>query len=180
MKEVIEICRKPSYQEIIINTFDTCIGGSFTYDLQNDNATSYVWQKNGVNVAGQTTGVLNLTNITTSNAGTYTCVMNNECGTTTTMPINITVNCLGVNTIANLEKAIKLYPNPTNSNLTIELPTNIDVKITSLKVTDLLGKEVLLSNNGTTNMDVSHLSNGIYILTLETNYGNWNEKFVKI
>lgn len=180
LKEVIEVCRKPSYQEIIINTFDTCIGSSFTYDLQNDNATSYVWQKNGVNVTGQTTGVLNLTNITTSNAGTYTCVMTNECGTTTTMPLNLTVNCLGTNTIASLEKAIKLYPNPTNSNITIALPTNIDVKITSLKVTDLLGKEVLLSNNGTTNMDVSHLSNGIYILTLETSFGKWNGKFVKI
>jgi hypothetical protein len=176
---LIEICRKPSYQEIVVNTFDTCEGSNFTYDIQNTNATSYQWQQNGIDVAGQTTGVLNLTNIATSDAGNYTCLMTNECGTTTTMVLHLTVNCLGTNTVATFGKSIKLYPNPTNSILNIELPTNIDVNITSLKVIDLLGNEVLLSTNGSNKIDVSNLSNGIYIISLQTNYGNWNGKFLK-
>ena len=178
-QNLIEICRKPSYQEIIVNTFDGCVGSTFTYDVQNTNATSYQWQQNNINVAGQTTGVLNLTNLTTSNAGNYICVMSNECGETTTMALHLTVNCLGTNTVAALEKSIKLYPNPTNSILNIDLPTNIDVTITSLKVIDLLGNEVLLSTNGINKIDVSDLSSGIYIISLVTNYGNWNGKFVK-
>lgn len=177
--ELLEICRKPSYHFFNVDTFDACIGSTFTYDIQNTNATSYQWQQNNINVAGQTTGVLSLTNLTTSNAGTYTCVMTNECGTTTTMELHLTVNCLGTNTVATLDKSIKLYPNPTNSILNIELPTNIDVNIMSLKVIDLLGKEVVLSSNTITKIDVSNLSNGIYIISLQTNYGSWNGKFVK-
>lgn len=176
---LIEICRKPSYQEIVVNTFDTCEGSSFTYDIQNTNATSYQWQQNGIDVAGQTTGVLNLTNITTSDAGNYTCVMTNECGTTTTMVLHLTVNCLGTTTIANFEESVNLYPNPTNGVLNIDLPTNIDVNITSLKVINLLGQEILVSNTNTTKIDVSSLPIGIYILSLQTNYGNWNGKFIK-
>jgi hypothetical protein len=176
---LIEICRKPSYHFFDVDTFDTCIGATFTYDVQNTNATSYQWQQNGTTIDGQTTGVLNLTNITTSNAGDYTCIMTNECGTTTTMVLHLTVNCLGTNSVATLEKSIKLYPNPTNTILNIDLPTNIDVAITSLKVIDLLGQEVLSSNINKTKIDVSNLSNGIYIVSLYTNYGVWNGKFVK-
>ncbi|WP_395043672.1 T9SS type A sorting domain-containing protein [Flavobacterium sp.] len=55
----------------------------------------------------------------------------------------------------------------------------MDVTITSLKVIDLLGNEVLLSTNGINKIDVSDLSSGIYIISLVTNYGNWNGKFVK-
>jgi hypothetical protein len=179
MANLIEICRKPSYQEIVVNTFDTCVGGTFTYDIQNTNATSYQWQQNGIDVAGQTTGVLNLTNIATSDAGNYTCVMTNECGTTTTMVLHLTVNCLGTTTIANFEESVKLYPNPTNGVLNIDLPANIDVNITSLKVIDLLGQEILVSNTNTTKIDVSYLPIGIYILSLQTNYGTWNGKFIK-
>jgi hypothetical protein len=184
VSNLLEICRKPSYQEIIVNTFDGCVGGTFNYNVQNTNATTYQWQLNNVNVTGQTTEILNLTNLQTTDAGAYTCVMTNECGTTATMPLNLTVNCLGINTIASLKKAIKLYPNPANSYLNIELPKNIEVNITSLKVSDMLGKEVLHIDEihpsvGMTKIDVSALAKGVYILSLKTNYGNWNGKFMK-
>jgi Secretion system C-terminal sorting domain len=178
-ESLIEICRKPAYQEILVNTFTANVGGVFTYDVQNTNATSYQWQLNGSNVTGQTTGVLNLSNITVANAGVYTCVMTNECGTTTTAPLTLTVNNLGTNTVAKLDKNIQLVPNPAINFITIELPKNIDVKINNLKINDMLGKEVYTSNENNTKIEVSKLPKGIYIISLQTNYGDWNGKFVK-
>jgi Secretion system C-terminal sorting domain len=174
----IEVCRKPFYHFFYVDTFDSCVGSTFTYDVQNTNAISYQWQQNNVNVVGQTTGVLSLTNITTAQAGAYTCVMTNECGTTNTMALNLTVNCLGINNVANLDKAIKFYPNPATSILNIELPTNIDITITSCGIINLLGQTVYqsITNN---KIDVSQLKQGIYVVSLQTNYGNWNGKFVK-
>lgn len=177
---LIEICRKPAYQEIIVNTFDTCPGGTFTYNVNNTNATTYQWQQNNVNVVGQTTGTLNLTNIAASNAGTYTCTMTNECGTTTTMPLTLTVGCLGTNTTTvSLEKTIKLFPNPTNNLLNIELPTNIDLTVSEVNITNLLGQTIKKTIENTTTIDVSALANGVYLINLKTNLGNWNGKFIK-
>ena len=175
---LVEICRKPSYQEIIVNTFDGCIGSTFSYDVQNTNATTYQWLKNDVAVTGQTAGVLNLTNLQTSDAGDYTCLMTNECGTTTTMALHLTVNCLGTNTVAKLDKSIKLYPSPTTNWLNIELPKNIDISISGCTITNLLGQTVYQSATED-KIDVSDLQKGIYIVTLYTNYGMWNGKFVK-
>jgi hypothetical protein len=178
-QNLIEICRKPSYHFFDVTTFDACVGGNFTYDIQNTNATSYQWQKNNVAVSGQTTGVLNLTNLTTNDAGAYTCIMTNECGTTTTMVLNLTINCLGTNTVAALEKAIKLYPNPTKNILKIKLPENIEVKVTSIKIANSLGQLVCEQNNTNTTIDVSQLQSGIYFINLTTNYGDWKGKFIK-
>ncbi|HMK06401.1 MAG TPA: T9SS type A sorting domain-containing protein, partial [Flavobacterium sp.] len=85
---------------------------------------------------------------------------------------------LGTNTIANLDKAIKLYPNPAKEILNIELPTNIDVTITGGTITNLLGQTVYQSEIAN-KIDVSNLQKGIYIVSLQTNYGDWNGKFVK-
>ena len=177
-QNLIEICRKPAYQQIVVNAFDVCVGSTFTYNIQNTNATTYVWKKGTTVLPLQTTAILNLTNITVADAGAYTCVMTNECGTTTTMPLNLTVNCLGTNTVATLDNAVKLYPNPAKEWLNIDLPTNIDVIITSCAITNLLGQTVTktIANN---KIDVSHLQQGVYIVSLETNYGRWNGKFVK-
>ena len=177
---LIEICRKPAYQEIVVNSFTINNGDNFSYDVQNTNATTYQWQQNGINVTGQTTGVLNLNNVTTANSGVYTCVMTNECGITTTAPLTVTVSNLGVNeVIASLEGTVKLFPNPANTFVNIELPKNITVTISDLKINDILGKQVYKSKDGSTKIDVSTLAKGVYILALKTNYGNWNGKFVK-
>lgn len=179
-KEFIEICRKPAYHYFDVDTFDTCIGGNFIFDVQNTNATSYQWQKNNTNVAGQTTCILNLTNLQTTDAGNYTCIMTNECGTTTTMVLHLTINCLGTNTVASLEKAIKLYPNPTQNTLNIKLPENIEVNVTGISITNSLGQIVQeTKTENTITIDVSHLQTGLYFISLTTNYGIWNGKFVK-
>jgi hypothetical protein len=82
--------------------------------------------------------------------------------------------------VATLEKGITMYPNPAKNVLNIKLPENIDVNVTSVTIANSLGQIVLKQKTeNTTIIDVSNLQKGIYIVSLETNYGSWNGKFVK-
>ncbi len=178
-RNLIEICRKPSYQEFIPNTFTPCVNTPFSYNINNTNATNYVWKKNGVIVPLQTTGILNINNLIASDTGIYTCTMTNECGTTTTMNLNITVNCLDVPEVIADKNTISLYPNPTKNTISIYLPENGNYEVQDIYIVNLLSQTVIKNVKSNKNIDVSSLQKGIYIVNLKTNNGDWNGKFVK-
>ena len=87
-KDLIEICRKPSYHFFDTASFVVCQNNPFTFDVQNTNATSYVWKKGSTVLPSQTTGILSISNLALSDSGIYTCTMTNTCGTTITMPLH--------------------------------------------------------------------------------------------
>ena len=76
----------------------------------------------------------------------------------------------------NLEKYVNIYPNPNTGIfiVNVSLPenqANTDVKIT---ITDILGKQIALINNGIINnqnfkVDLSNKESGIYFLNIFTN-----------
>ena len=180
----IEICRKPSYQEFLPNTYAPAVGTAFTFNVQNTNATTYVWKKGTTVLPGQTTGILNLPNVTAGDTGVYTCTMTNECGTTVTANLNINVSNLGTDTIENYKQQITLYPNPTKGILNLKFPENRGLKASSYKITNLLGQiieEKDISNSTKTELTIntSSFANGVYQITLVTDKGNWNGKFIK-
>lgn len=176
---VIEICRKPAYEEILVNTFNPCVGENFTFNILNTNATSYIWKKNNIDLPTQTTGILNLASVSTNDNGTYTCQMVNECGTTVTMPFQLTVDCLGTNDFITLDKSITLFPNPTNNILNIKIYENSNIDISKITITNLLGQIVLSEEKYNSKIDVSKFETGVYQIKLITNKGNWNKKFIK-
>lgn len=176
---LIEICRKPSYQEFVLDTFNPCVGDNFSFNVQNTNATSYIWKKNNIDLPTQNSGILNLVNVTTNDNGTYTCQMVNECGTTVTMPLQLTVNCLGTDDFVTLDKSITLFPNPTNNILNIKIYENRNVEISKIEITNLLGQIVFSEEKSNTKIDVSKFQSGIYLLKLTTNKGSWSGKFIK-
>ncbi len=72
-----------------------------------------------------------------------------------------------VNEVANLD-AIKIYPNPVENNVTIQIQPNlIGVKAT---VYSLLGKEItsFVQNTSTEEYDLSKLKKGVYILKFDS------------
>jgi hypothetical protein len=77
-----------------------------------------------------------------------------------------------------LTSDFKVYPNPANSVVSI---VSINAKITSVEIYDLLGKKVHeeynLSNN-TNIVNVSDLSNGIYLLTIKSDNKSFTKKLV--
>jgi len=71
-----------------------------------------------------------------------------------------------------LSSSIKLFPNPTTSLITLQIPNN--VSIDKIMVTDITGKIILQQTQNTTQVNVEKLSSGMYIL--ETFSGS--EKFI--
>jgi hypothetical protein len=68
---------------------------------------------------------------------------------------------------------VKIYPNPTQDWLTVELKES---QLKSIKITDMTGKIVLEQHNLVNNqLDISSLSLGVYILSIEDKEGNMGQ-----
>ena len=74
-----------------------------------------------------------------------------------------------------LETSLSVYPNPANNELHIQKPS--DVEIQKNTVYNHLGQKIM--ENETTDFSVSELSDGVYILKIQTSEGTINKKFIK-
>lgn len=82
----------------------------------------------------------------------------------------------GISTFNNQNSIIKLYPNPAQNNFTVEVSTN---EKQTLSIFDINGKQVLTQIiNGTTNIDVSSLSQGVYNISITSSTGIANKHLV--
>jgi len=72
-----------------------CLGDtkSFTVTASCSNL-SYQWKKEGVNIGGATSATLSLSNVTSGDAASYTCVIKDACGSSTTIAAILNVNAL--------------------------------------------------------------------------------------
>ncbi|WDO12495.1 T9SS type A sorting domain-containing protein [Flavobacterium sp. WW92] len=180
LKDLIEICRKPSYRFFDTASFIVCQNNPFVFDVHNTNAASYVWRKGSTVLPLQTTGILNIASLTLADSGIYTCTMTNACGTTVTMPLQLTVDgCLGLDEAIGLKNAIKLYPNPAANVLNLKLPEAADFAIQHISITNMLGQLVYSGAYNSPAIEISFLKTGLYQLLLTTDKGDWNGKFVK-
>jgi hypothetical protein len=83
---------------------------------------------------------------------------------------------LTLSTDKSFETKFKVYPNPATDQLTIE--TN-NINLSSIEVYDLLGKKVFEQNKLSNNtIDISDLSNGIYLLTIKADNKSLTKKLV--
>ncbi len=75
---------------------------------------------------------------------------------------------------------LNIYPNPTNSNLNIEILSS-DVSIEKIKVFNVLGQQVdivaPLHKVAKQEINVNHLTSGNYIIKIETDKGTITRKF---
>jgi hypothetical protein len=73
---------------------------------------------------------------------------------------------------------INVYPNPTSGILNI---SNLDlIKVKNITIYNQLGQILLENKNSINQIDVSNLSEGLYILTIETNDNKkYSESFIK-
>jgi hypothetical protein len=74
---------------------------------------------------------------------------------------------------------LNLYPNPTNSTITLTIPKLIKANIT---ITNLTGKQVAtynVQNTCTKTIDTSQLAEGVYFVSLKSDDGVLTKKLVK-
>jgi hypothetical protein len=78
------------------------------------------------------------------------------------------------------ESKLKLYPNPTNSTLTIQ--TDVAWQEATATLTNLEGRVVFsqaLTNNQQQSLDIGHLPNGMYFVTVQSEQQKWVRRVVK-
>jgi hypothetical protein len=76
---------------------------------------------------------------------------------------------------------ISVFPNPTHDYFTIQLH-DVSQGLNRIELTDISGKIVHAENisfNGRYQVDISHLSKGIYFLTVSSNSGLQTQKLIK-
>ena len=71
-----------------------CVGSNVTFDVTatGTGTLSYQWQQDGSNITGATSSSYTITGIAAGDAGNYTCVVTNSCGTVTSNSASLTVN----------------------------------------------------------------------------------------
>jgi len=76
--------------------------------------------------------------------------------------------------------SISIYPNPTNGILMIE---NTQWPISGYKISDILGNIIIesqqITNKTSSQIDMSGMHNGIYLINIQTKEGNITEKVIK-
>ena len=64
---------------------------SFSVAASGTPAPSFQWRKNGVNIDGQTSSVLNIAAVSASAVDSYSCFISNICGNVTSAPVSLTM-----------------------------------------------------------------------------------------
>lgn len=82
-------------------------------------------------------------------------------------PLKITENVL---------QKIEIYPNPTNSIIHLKFPNST---ITKIELLNSLGQSVKTIKSKFDTIDITDLSNGFYIMKIDTILGTLNERIIK-
>lgn len=128
---------------------------------------SYSWSPN-YNISDTSSS---MPSVWPTQSTTYQVVITDAVGCINTESLNYaTVNVWPVSTEQTLTKYLKIYPNPTQDYLMIQLDNG---EIQDLKIMDILGKVVLQQSNISNNqIDISHLTSGAYLLIVKDKKGN--------
>ena len=89
----------------------------------------------------------------------------------------VTTNIVDVLDVNNFEAInIRVYPNPVKDLLYLDVPSSL--KVNSVKLFDISGKLVQLFKNHNF-LDLGSMRQGLYILKIETDKGDFNQKVIK-
>lgn len=91
----------------------------------------------------------------------------------------VTLDLVGVEEGLMAKTTFNVFPNPTTSELNIQLPANENGVITIFNANGQLVRSFNNFNNGTTKVDVSNLANGVYNVQYQNAEGTSNQRFVK-
>lgn len=77
----------------------------------------------------------------------------------------------------NILHDIVVYPNPFSANFSIKIPENENFK--SFTIFDTLGKKIHATSTFQETFSIDHLSNGMYIINIETDKNKYTKKIIK-
>jgi hypothetical protein len=147
---------------------DTMFCAGFAGILSVGNYKSYNWSNNQ-----------HTQSITVTSPGIYKVDVETFDGCLLSDSVTVTFGtCVSANP-AETENDIRIFPNPANNRLTIELKSIGNSSI--LKIMDMTGKLVYIGNLSgiTKTLDISNFDKGIYVLQLNDSKNLYTRKFIK-
>ena len=84
-------------------------------------------------------------------------------------------NSTAANNLYSNQSSISIYPNPANTSINIDIPSNTNSQIT---ISNVMG-EVIIKVDNQNEIDISKLSNGLYILSVKQEQSVYTQKFIK-
>ena len=96
---------------------------------------------------------------------------------TAIVSVNVNSGCDYNVGLTELENYIKLYPNPTHDLLNIEI--SHEVNVTSILIEDLNGKIIRSVTSASNEINLSDLMNGVYIVRIHANLGEYISRIIK-
>jgi hypothetical protein len=147
----------PSVIAASSNTAFICVGSTAT--LTATGAITYVWNTTA------TTAVIAVSPTTTTS---YTVTGTGANGCTANAVISQSVStCTGINSnFSNLSSNFIVYPNPSNGIFNLQLDTSTPLSLTTIEVTDVLGRVILTDKvkSGNYELNLGNNVNGIYFI----------------
>lgn len=156
------------------SNFTFCAGESAT--LSANGAFSYTWSS-GNGVVSQTSVAV----VSPSSTSTYTAfgIDANGCTNNSNLVLNVNA-CTGLNNTNSINSELKIFPNPTSGDFTIEVIGN---KYYRIDVIDVLGnfilKESLINNSTKFSVNINDYPKGIYFLKAQNNSEQRVYKIIK-
>jgi hypothetical protein len=159
------------------NTMVECTSSNENYAVVNTLGSTYNWSvPNGaIIISGQGSSVIsvnfngNFGQIAVTETNAASCVGSS---------VNITVNC-NVSDEIKMANNIKVYPNPTFNNFTIEIPEMVNDG--ELSLYDAYGKLIIFEKlNGINKIDLSPFANGVYYGKVLIEKQQYQFKMVKV
>ncbi len=120
-------------------------------------ANTYTWVSNSIYLQGTQVSV-------SPNVSTTYSVIGSSNGCTSSAFVSVIVSeCVGIKSLSSNTNDLKVYPNPSSSEITVELKKDGIYKI---ELVDVTGKVVLVksSEEEKLNLNINFLSNGVYYL----------------
>ena len=157
------------------------VGDNIQMSVTAENATLFQWKKDGTMLSddghytGTNTNILQIHNVTSSDEGTYVCVVSGQCNIVESNPIQLLVE---TSYVEGELKNVQIYPNPANDQITIKF----DQAVTNakVKINDELGRTIFETkfSGDKLQIDVSTFSQGLYFITIDQNNSTLKAKLI--
>ena len=155
------------------------LNDTLNYSISAQAGHTYNWfVTNGTIISGNNT---NSINVKWNGAGSGNVKVNiknaNQCADSSTLNVSVTTSISEAN-----KGFFQIFPNPANDFIKIA-NTNSSLKDATIIIYDALGKQVysekITANKYETEINLSGLNNGNYLMLINSNSGNESYKFLK-